>query len=51
MSDKINNTTNWADDDDELDEQGLPETQVIANDDGTKTIIEYRMNDDGKKVK
>ncbi|KAJ1722663.1 translation initiation factor eIF3 subunit g [Coemansia erecta] len=51
MSDKINNTTNWADDEDELDEQGLPETEVIANDDGTKTIIEYRMNDDGKKVK
>ena len=29
----------------------LPPQQVIANKDGTKTIVSYRFNDDGKKVK
>lgn len=42
----------WADDE-ELDETSneLPPTQTISNKDGTKTIISYRYNDDGKKVK
>ncbi|KAI9143743.1 eukaryotic translation initiation factor 3 subunit G-domain-containing protein, partial [Paraphysoderma sedebokerense] len=29
----------------------LPPPQTISNPDGTKTLIEYRFNDDGKKVK
>ncbi len=29
----------------------MPPQQVISNKDGTKTIISYRFNDDGKKVK
>ncbi|KAJ2784665.1 translation initiation factor eIF3 subunit g [Coemansia javaensis] len=43
------NKTSWAD---EVDEpQAVPERQVIANADGTKTVIEHRLNDDGKLVK
>ncbi|KZZ91987.1 eukaryotic translation initiation factor 3 RNA-binding subunit [Ascosphaera apis ARSEF 7405] len=38
----------WAEDD-EYDE--LPAQQIINNKDGTKTMITYRINDDGKKVK
>ncbi|KAK4462772.1 eukaryotic translation initiation factor 3 subunit-like protein [Cladorrhinum samala] len=42
----------WADDDD-LDEisTDLPPPQKIQNKDGTTTIIEYRFNDEGQKVK
>ncbi|KAK3991415.1 eukaryotic translation initiation factor 3 subunit G [Cladorrhinum sp. PSN332] len=42
----------WADDDD-LDEVStdLPPPQKIQNKDGTTTIIEYRYNDEGQKVK
>ncbi|KFH42933.1 Eukaryotic translation initiation factor 3 subunit G-like protein [Hapsidospora chrysogenum ATCC 11550] len=42
----------WADDDD-IDEttSELPPTQTISNKDGTKTIISYRINEDGNKVK
>ncbi|KAJ1728379.1 translation initiation factor eIF3 subunit g [Coemansia biformis] len=40
--------TSWAD---EVDEQVLPEREVILNADGTKTVAEYRLNDDGKVVK
>ncbi|KAI9480175.1 translation initiation factor eIF3 subunit g [Coemansia sp. RSA 989] len=40
--------TSWAD---EVDEFELPEREIIANSDGTKTVIEYRINEDGKKVK
>ncbi|KAL2131523.1 hypothetical protein VTI74DRAFT_4923 [Chaetomium olivicolor] len=44
----------WADDED-LDEQttttDLPPPQKIQNKDGTTTIIEYRYNDQGQKVK
>ncbi|KAJ1991081.1 translation initiation factor eIF3 subunit g [Coemansia spiralis] len=43
----MNNTASWAD---ELDESQIPEAQVIENQDGTKTVIEYRIVD-GKKVK
>ncbi|KAJ1643136.1 translation initiation factor eIF3 subunit g [Coemansia asiatica] len=41
----------WADDDLVEEQEGLPQMEVIANDDGTKTVIEYRLNEDGKKVK
>ncbi|KAM7186876.1 eukaryotic translation initiation factor 3 subunit G [Rhypophila sp. PSN 637] len=42
----------WADDED-LDETTveLPPPQRIANKDGSTTIIEYRINDQGQKVK
>ncbi|KAK4165138.1 eukaryotic translation initiation factor 3 subunit G-domain-containing protein [Cladorrhinum sp. PSN259] len=42
----------WADDDD-LEEisTDLPPPQKIQNKDGTTTIIEYRYNDEGQKVK
>ncbi|KAJ2156252.1 translation initiation factor eIF3 subunit g [Coemansia sp. RSA 552] len=42
------NRTDWAD---EVEEDVLPERQLIVNEDGTKTVIEYRKNEDGKKVK
>ncbi|PNY27604.1 Eukaryotic translation initiation factor 3 subunit G [Tolypocladium capitatum] len=42
----------WADDDDiEETTTDLPPPQTISNKDGTKTIIFYRYNDDGQKVK
>ncbi|CEI69156.1 Eukaryotic translation initiation factor 3 subunit G [Fusarium venenatum] len=42
----------WADDDDvEETSTDLPEPQTIANKDGTKTIITFRYDDDGRKVK
>ena len=42
----------WADDED-LDEapQDLPPPQKISNKDGSTTVIEYRYNEDGQKVK
>ncbi|KAL7922274.1 eukaryotic translation initiation factor 3 subunit G domain-containing protein [Trichoderma austrokoningii] len=42
----------WADDDDnEETSSELPPPQTISNKDGTKTIISYRYNDQGQKVK
>ncbi|KAF4126664.1 translation initiation factor 3 subunit G [Geosmithia morbida] len=43
----------WADDDDieETAPTELPPTQTISNKDGTKTVISYRINEDGQKVK
>lgn len=41
----------WADDEEFDDPSALPPQQVITNKDGTKTVISYRFNDDGKKVK
>ncbi|KAK0714960.1 translation initiation factor 3, RNA-binding subunit, partial [Lasiosphaeris hirsuta] len=45
----------WADDEDLEDATAvvteLPPPQKISNKDGSTTIIEYRYNDDGKKVK
>ncbi|KAK3353517.1 eukaryotic translation initiation factor 3 subunit-like protein [Lasiosphaeria hispida] len=45
----------WADDEDLEDTTAvvteLPPPQKISNKDGSTTIIEYRYNDDGKKVK
>ncbi|TLD21334.1 hypothetical protein PspLS_08961 [Pyricularia sp. CBS 133598] len=43
----------WADDDD-IDDgttERLPDPQTIVNKDGTKTIISWRFNDQGQKVK
>lgn len=41
----------WADDEEFDDPSALPAQQVITNKDGTKTVISYRFNDEGKKVK
>lgn len=41
----------WADDDDIEESSELPPIQTIENKDGTKTIISYRYNDQGQKVK
>ncbi|KAI9171093.1 Eukaryotic translation initiation factor 3 subunit G [Paramyrothecium foliicola] len=42
----------WADDDDiEETSSELPPIQTISNKDGTKTIISYRYDDQGRKVK
>ncbi|KAJ1933176.1 translation initiation factor eIF3 subunit g, partial [Linderina macrospora] len=40
--------TSWAD---EIDDQVLPAAEVISDVDGIKTVVEYRFNEDGKKVK
>ncbi|EEH38868.1 eukaryotic translation initiation factor 3 RNA-binding subunit [Paracoccidioides lutzii Pb01] len=48
---KFANRSDWADDEEFDDAQTLPAQQVITNKDGTKTVISYRFNDDGKKVK
>lgn len=42
---------NWADDEEFDDPTVLPPQQVLSNPDGTKTIITYRFNDAGKKIK
>ncbi|KAJ0145494.1 Uncharacterized protein HZ326_11758 [Fusarium oxysporum f. sp. albedinis] len=42
----------WADDDDiEETSTDLPEPQTISHKDGTRTIITFRYDDDGRKVK
>jgi translation initiation factor 3 subunit G len=47
------NRHDWADDDDldETTQSELPPPQKINNKDGSTTVIEYRYNEDGKKVK
>ncbi|CEJ84941.1 Putative Nucleotide-binding, alpha-beta plait [[Torrubiella] hemipterigena] len=48
----VKSTKDWADDDDvEETNTELPPTQTISNKDGTKTIITFRFNDQGQKVK
>jgi len=49
---RVANRPDWADDE-ELDDttNELPPQQITTNKDGTKTIVSYRLNDDGKKVK
>ncbi|KAK2865087.1 translation initiation factor eIF3 subunit g [Arthroderma sp. PD_2] len=41
----------WADDEEFDDANALPPQQVLTNKDGTKTVISYRFDEDGKKVK
>jgi len=41
----------WAEDEDYDDSSALPPQEIISNPDGTKTIVTYRLNDEGKKVK
>jgi translation initiation factor 3 subunit G len=42
---------NWADDEEFDDPTALPPQQIISNADGTKTIITFRLSDNGKKIK
>jgi len=51
MPDIATSRANWADDEEFDDPTALPPQQVISNSDGTKTIITYRINDAGHKVK
>ncbi|EEA24722.1 translation initiation factor eIF3 subunit g [Talaromyces marneffei ATCC 18224] len=48
---KLENRADWADDEEFDDPSALPAQQITTNKDGTKTIVSYRFNDDGKKVK
>ncbi|MCJ1469585.1 translation initiation factor eIF3 subunit g [Pseudocyphellaria aurata] len=48
---KLANRPDWADDEEFDDATTLPPQQITTNKDGTKTVISYRFNDDGKKVK
>ncbi|KAI9830705.1 MAG: translation initiation factor eIF3 subunit g [Phylliscum demangeonii] len=41
----------WADDEEFDDASALPAPQTISHKDGSKTVIGYHINDDGKKVK
>ncbi|KAI6708744.1 hypothetical protein JHW43_008729 [Diplocarpon mali] len=50
---KVAGRADWADDED-LDDTGateLPPPSTTTNKDGTKTIVSWRFNDEGKKVK
>jgi translation initiation factor 3 subunit G len=48
----LSSRPDWADDE-ELDDAAadLPPQQITTNKDGSKTIVSYRLNEDGKKVK
>ncbi|MCJ1415901.1 translation initiation factor eIF3 subunit g [Xylographa parallela] len=48
---KLANRPDWADDEEFDDSTALPPQTITTNKDGTKTIISYRFNDDGKRVK
>jgi translation initiation factor 3 subunit G len=51
MSRLGNRAADWADDEEFDDPSALPAQQVTTNKDGTKTVVSYRFNDEGKKVK
>jgi len=53
VSNKISHFSraDWADDEEFDDPSSLPAQQVTTNKDGTKTVVSYRFNDEGKKVK
>ncbi|RAK71089.1 translation initiation factor eIF3 core subunit g, partial [Aspergillus fijiensis CBS 313.89] len=48
---KLGNRADWADDEEFDDPSALPAQQITTNKDGTKTVVSYRFNDEGKKVK
>jgi translation initiation factor 3 subunit G len=48
---KLASRPDWADDEEFDDPNSLPPTNVTVNKDGTKPIVSFRFNDDGKKVK
>ncbi|OSS47349.1 hypothetical protein B5807_07449 [Epicoccum nigrum] len=47
---RVAGRTDWAEEEDEND-LALPQQTVTKNKDGTETIVSYRINEDGKKVK
>jgi len=51
LTPRTNSRANWADDEEFDDPTVLPPQQIIANADGTKTIVTYRLSDTGKKIK
>ncbi|MCJ1370679.1 translation initiation factor eIF3 subunit g [Loxospora ochrophaea] len=48
---KLANRPDWADDEEFDDATTLPPQQISTNKDGTKTVISFRLNDDGKRVR
>ncbi|ATZ52120.1 putative eukaryotic translation initiation factor 3 subunit g protein [Botrytis fragariae] len=48
---RVANNRDWADDEDLEDSNELPQSTTTTNKDGTQTIVTWRFNDDGKKVK
>lgn len=51
QSNKHHSNRDWADDEDLEDSNELPQSTTTTNKDGTQTIVTWRFNDDGKKVK
>jgi translation initiation factor 3 subunit G len=51
MSKAAARTTDWADDNEDEDVVALPAPQITKNKDGTETIVSYRIDDSGKKIK
>ncbi|KAF2395735.1 eIF-3 RNA-binding subunit [Trichodelitschia bisporula] len=47
---KVAGRTDWAEEEDE-DSLALPPPQITKNKDGTETIVSYRIDENGKKVK
>jgi translation initiation factor 3 subunit G len=51
MSKVAARTTDWADDNEDEEVVALPAPQITKNKDGTETIVSYRIDDSGKKIK
>jgi translation initiation factor 3 subunit G len=51
LTPRTKSRANWADDEEFDDPSALPPQQIIANPDGTKTIITFRLGENGKKIK
>ncbi|KAF1982755.1 eukaryotic translation initiation factor-like protein 3 subunit G [Aulographum hederae CBS 113979] len=43
--------TDWAEDEDEVIDTGLPDPQTTVNKDGTETTVSWRYDESGRKVK
>jgi translation initiation factor 3 subunit G len=48
---QLRSRTDWAEDDDEDAPISLPAPSVTKNKDGTETVVSWRINDNGQKVK
>ena len=51
LTDRSDSRPDWADDEEFDDPTALPQQTVTTNKDGTKTVISYRFNDEGKRIK
>ena len=51
LTSTIPSRPDWADDEEFDDPTALPPQTVTTNKDGTKTVVSYRFNDDGKRLK